>query len=500
MWIPTSRPLPNRSLAARSLATLIAVFVFVFVFVFVAAVSLAWTQEDESPPSWPSFRGSDGVRASGNTQLPLNWSTTENVEWKADVPGMGWSSPIVVAGQVFLTAATSDTAMKPPQKGTDYSNEYVAELMKEGFSEEEVMAKVEARDAEMPDEVDLEYWLLSYDLETGKELWRQKFFAGPPPGGRHRKNSFTSETPVSDGENVYVYVGNLGIWSYSLEGKQNWATLLEAYPIYLDFGTGGSPVLFEGKLFIQNDNQKEQFVAAFRAKNGEELWRATRDLAPPSQPTRRSGWTTPFVWRTPERTELVTHGPYTVISYDLEGEELWRMSGHSLLPAPSPFAYDGLLYLVSGVHGDENRPIAAIRPGAKGDLTIEKDEPRSEFVAFYNRVAGTYIPTPVAYKGALWVVYDRGIFARYDATTGERDFRSRIEGSAGAFTASPWAYRDRIFAIDEDGTTFIFAAGDDFEQLHTNSLDEMVLATPAMVGDRLLIRTQTKLYSIRDDG
>ncbi|MEM1250574.1 MAG: PQQ-binding-like beta-propeller repeat protein [Acidobacteriota bacterium] len=461
-----------------------------------SAPSVGGASEDAA---WPSFRGPEAVRTSDNARLPLHWSTEKNVEWVTDVPGLGWSSPIVVAGRVFLTTATSKTTFKEPQIGTEYSNDYVAELMKEGLSQEEVMARVEARDMEMPDEIELEYWLLAFDLESGEETWRKKFFAGPPPGGRHRKNSFTSETPVSDGKSVFVYVGNLGLWSFSLDGEENWSTLLESFPIYLDFGTGGSPVTAHGKLFIQNDNQSDQFVAAFDTETGEELWRVHRELAPPDQKNRRSGWTTPFVWETPERTELVTHGPYTVVSYDLEGEELWRMSGHSILPAPSPFAYDGLLYLVSGVHGDENRPIAAIRPGASGDLTLSKEGPENPSVVFFNRVAGTYIPTPVAYKGALWVLYDRGIFARHDAATGERTFRARIDGSAGAFTASPWAYRDRVFGIDEEGTTFVFGTGDEFDQLHTNELDEMVLATPAIVGDRLLIRTQTRLYSLREN-
>ncbi len=458
--------------------------------------------EESDPPSpeapWPAFRGPDAVPVSDNPNLPLRWSSTENVEWRTEVPGMGWSSPIVAGGTVFLTTATSQTEMKPPQIGTEYSNEYIAELMGQGLSQEEAIAKLEERDMEFPTEIELEYWLLAYELDSGKELWRRSLFAGPPPGGRHRKNSYTSETPVTDGESVFVYIGNLGLWSFTLDGQPRWSTRLESFPIYLDFGTGGSPALADDKLIILNDNQEKQFLAAFDESTGEELWRTPRDIEPPTQPIRRSGWTTPFVWRTPERTEIVAHGPYTVISYDTSGRELWRMSKHSILPTPSPFAYDGRLYLISGVHGDDSRPIAAILPGASGDLTLEEGQTRSEHVLWYDRVAGTYIPTPVAYQGSLWVVYDKGIFARYDAETGERIFRARIEGSAGAFTASPWAYRGKILAIDEDGTTFVFEAGDRFEQLYANPLEEMVLASPALVGDRLLIRTQNHLYSIRE--
>ena len=448
--------------------------------------------------SWPAFRGPDAVPVSDNANLPLSWSTTENVEWKVAVPGMGWSSPIVVDGKVYVTTATSETEMKPPQIGTEYSNEYIAELMEQGLSQEEAIEKLEERDMEFPDEISLSYWLLAFDLESGKEVFRRSFFEGRPPGGRHRKNSYTSETPVSDGESIFVYIGNLGLWAFSLDGEQRWHTKMESYPIYLDFGTGGSPALHGDQVIVLNDNQDSQFVAAFSKKNGKEVWRTKRNIAPPDQPIRRSGWTTPFIWQNEQRTEIIAQGPYVVISYDESGKELWRMSKHSLLPTPSPFAYDGRLYLVSGVHGDRHRPIAAILPGASGDLTLEDGKTSGQSVLWLDPRAGTYIPTPVAYKGSLWVIYDKGIFARYDAKTGERLYRSRVDGSAGAFTASPWAYRDRIFAIDEDGTTFVFGTGDEFEQLGANALDEMTLATPAMAGDRLLIRTRGHLYSIRE--
>ncbi len=137
------------------------------------------------------------MAVSENEKLPLRWSTTENVEWGAEVPGMGWSSPIEAGDTVLVTTATSSTVMKPPQIGTDFSNEYLAELTKQGLSEEEVLRKLNERDMEFPSEIELEYLLIAYELETGSELWRRSLFKGRPPGGRHRKNSFTSETPVT---------------------------------------------------------------------------------------------------------------------------------------------------------------------------------------------------------------------------------------------------------------------------------------------------------------
>ena len=186
-----------------------------------------------------------------------------------------------------------------------------------------------------------------------------------------------------------------------------------------------------------------------------------------------------------------------MISYDLDGDELWRMSRFPQITIQSPFAWDGLLYVTSGVAGEQNKPIAAIRAGASGDITPPDDATEGEFVAWYNRVAsGTYLPTPVLYDGGLYVLGDTGIFAMYDPKTGER--RSRIHPRARNFTAAPWAYDGKIFVLNEEGDTFVIKAGEEFELLGINRLDEFSMATPAISGNRLLIRVQGTLYSIRE--
>ncbi len=213
----------------------------------------------------------------------------------------------------------------------------------------------------------------------------------------------------------------------------------------------------------------------------------------------RSGWSTPFVWQNDLRTEVVTIGPGAVISYDLDGTELWRMSRMAAVPIQSPFSWNGLLYVTSGSASDQNKPIAAIRPGGSGDITPPESENKSDHVVWYNRTAGgTYLPTPLIYKGGLYVLSNTGIFTKYDPKTGERLYRSRIHPQASNFTASPWAYDGKIFVLNEEGHTFVIKAGDEFELLGINSLDEFSMATPAISGDRLLVRTQKRLYSIRD--
>jgi len=449
------------------------------------------------PEDWPQFRGPGGMPVSDNPALPSSWSTTENVEWVAEIPGMGWSSPIVWDGKVFVTTATSETPMKQPSLGVDFSNEYINELIGQGLTIEEAMAKSDERDNELPDEITLNYELRCLDLESGEVLWSKDFFSGPPPVGRHRKNSYTSETPVTDGEAVYVYVAFLGLFAFDMDGEELWRTPLQPHQVYLDFGGGASPVLHGDRIFILNDNEEASFVAAFDKNSGEELWRTARpDIG---NPTIKSAWSTPYVWETEARTELVTIGVNLAISYDLDGNELWRMTHGSMMAIQSPFARAGLLYLITGAAGEPRKPVAVIRPGASGDITPGENGELDDHMLWYDRVAGgTYLPTPVLYGDGLFVLTDKGIFSKLDPATGARIYRARIHRTARNFTASPWAYDGKIFAINEEGDTFVMSAGDDYELLGINSLDEFSMATPAISGDRLLIRTQNHLYSIRD--
>jgi outer membrane protein assembly factor BamB len=392
-----------------------------------------------------------------------------------------------------VTTVTTEGKSKPPQTGTEYSNEYAAELMKQGLPMEQVLEKLRARDIELPNEVMLHYFLYCLNLTTGEVEWRREFHTGRPPGGRHRKNSFASESPVTDGKFVYVYIANLGLWAFDLKGQQVWTTPLAAHSIYLDFGTGSSPALVGNLLVVVNDNQQQQFIASFDKRTGKQVWRTNRDIGGKTQPVQRSGWATPYVWRNALRTEIVTVGPDVAISYDLSGKELWRLSGMAVTPIPMPFAYGGLLY----VDGGRGKPLFALRPGAAGDISLKQDKTSNEFVAWSQARGGTYLPTPVAYEGAIYALTETGILSRFDAKTGELTYKTRIDPAASAFTTSPWAYNGRLFCLSEEGQTFVIAAGEKFQLLHVNELDEMAQASPALVGERLLIRTESKLYSIR---
>ncbi len=445
--------------------------------------------------NWPRFLGPDALPVADNPRLPDRWSTTENVEWAIEVPGVGWSSPIVWDGKVFLTSAVTDGPAKQPSLGTDFSNEYLAALRAEGLSSEEVNDRLYARDREMPHEVVIDLMLYCFDLQSGARLWERQVYQGNPPGGRHRKNSFASETPATDGERVYVYLGHLGLFAFDLDGNAVWATPLKLYQKARDFGTGASPAIHGDRVFVLNDNEEQGFIAAFDKRTGKELWRTLRDLGR----GRRTGWSTPFVWEHELRTEIVTTGPRAVISYGLAGEELWRMHGTATTTIQSPFVWGGRLFVTSGSAGQQGRSIAAIRPGASGDITPKSPVDIDEHVAWYNPLAGgTYLPTPIIYDGALYELTSRGIFTRYDVETGKRVYRARVAPGASAFTTTPWAYNGKIFAMGEEGDTFVIEAGAEYRLAHVNDLNEWTLASPAIVGDRLLLRTQRRLYSIRN--
>ena len=358
---------------------------------------------------------------------------------------------------------------------------------------EEIIKRVTERDIELPHEVKLHYLLYCLDLKSGKVEWQKEFYFGQPPGGRHRKNSFASESPVTDGKFVYAYVANLGLWAFDLKGKQVWHTPLEANPIYLDFGTGSSPALAGNLLVIVNDNEKQGFIAAFDKQTGKQTWRTNRDLARDSKPPQHSGWATPFVWRNELRTEIVTVGPGEAISYDLTGKELWRLSGMAATPVPTPFAYQGLLYINAG----RGRSLFALRPGAKGDISLGKDQTANEYVVWSQPRSGSYLPSSLAYNGAVYSLTETGILTRFEAKTGKQIYKTRIDPAATAFTTSPWAYNGKLFCLSEEGQTFVIAAGDEFKLLHVNDLEDFTLASPAIVGERLLVRTEHHLYSIR---
>jgi outer membrane protein assembly factor BamB len=333
--------------------------------------------------------------------------------------------------------------------------------------------------------------VLCFDSDTGKTLWQQEVHRGAPPGPHHLKNSYASETPVTDGERVYAYFGNVGLFCLNREGHELWSQSWGPFKTRYGWGTAASPVLDRDRVYVVNDNEEHSFLVALDKHSGKQIWRVERD--------EKSNWATPYRWQNEQRAELVTPGRNKVRSYDRDGKVLWEFGGMSSIVIPTPFAMDGLLYVASGYVGDTVRPVFALRPGAAGDISLKEGESTNEFVAWHQTVGGPYNPSPIAYNGRFYVLYDFGFLSCSDARTGREVYakqRINTQGTSG-FTASPWAYHGKIFCLSEDGDTFVIQAGSDYRLIGKNSLDEMCLATPAILGDRLIIRTASKLYQLR---
>lgn len=460
----------------------------------VTVVSLWLPATAFAADAWTGFRGGSLGGVSQEERLPEKWSATENVAWVAEIPGRGWSSPVVLGDRVFVTTAVSPGAFKQPSPGI-YGNDYIAELRAQGLSNEEVSRRVRARDNEVPDESGELTWLvLALDARSGRELWRAEPHRGKPFGGRHRKNTYASETPATDGERLYVYLGNVGVFAYSLDGRALWSWRVEPGPTYNDFGTSSSPIVHEGRVYVISDNQQQGFLAALDAKSGKELWRTRRDFG---DAFVRTSFATPFVWKNGLRSELVTVGPRVVVSYDLDGRELWRFSGMSMVAAPTPVATPELLVVGSGSPSESVRPLVAFRPGAKGDVSLAAGEATNAIVAWRHERGGSYITSPLVHRGRVYVLYDKGFFAAFDLKTGRELYKVRFpEGSVPTFSSSPWAHGERVFCLSEQGETFVIEAGDAFRVARTNLIDEMSLATPALAHGSLFLRTETKLYRI----
>jgi outer membrane protein assembly factor BamB len=448
--------------------------------------------EPEPAATWPAFRGHGMSGIAPGGAVPERWSATENVRWRVAVPGQGWSSPIVWGDTVFVTSGITGKPFKKPTPGL-YGNDYIAELQAQGLSGEEIMRRVRARDNESPDESDeIRYTVYALDAASGRIKWEREAHRGKPSGGRHRKNTYASETPATDGERLYASFGqNVGVFCYALDGTLLWTKQWPAQPIYLDFGTASSPTVHDGRVYLLHDSEAESYLTALDAKTGEELWRTTR----PDTGLPKSSWTTPFVWKNAMRTEIVTTGHGMVLSYDLEGKELWRVTGMSM-PTASPLAADGLLYVGTGSQGDANRPFLAIAPGASGDISLREGEGSNEFIRWRHPRASGYTPSALVHDGRAYLVHDTGILTVLDATSGKQIYKVRIGGGGHTFSASPVAAGNRVLFLTEEGMTFVIETGDAYKEVAKNDLAEMSLASPAIAGGSIYIRTETSLYRI----
>ena len=392
---------------------------------------------------WPQFRGPDGQGHSDAEGIPLHWSETQNVSWKTALPGKGWSSPVISRNQIWMTTATA-----------------------EGKSLRAVCV----------------------DRKSGRILHDVEALRVDIAGSKHVQNGFASPTPVLDGTHVFVHYGPRGTVCLNTDGSTVWKNT------ELDFaalqGAGSSPILHGDLVILTCDGTDQQFLVALDKRTGKVTWKQPRqhlEAAAKKSPIAKMAYSTPLVSVVDGVSQLVSSGADHVAAYNVEtGEEIWWMpyDGFSLVARPS-FG-NGLFYVQGSIMLDHHA-VYAIRPG-KGQI-------RDNRVVWQSSAGIPHVPSPLLVGKELFVVHDQGVATCFDAMTGEVRWTKRLGGN---YRASPIEVRGRIYVCNREGQTLVLAAGKEFKILATNQLDGVLLASPAVAGRALFLRSDTHLYRIED--
>jgi outer membrane protein assembly factor BamB len=382
---------------------------------------------------WAEFRGPTGQGHSTEENTPVEWSESKNIIWKTAVPGLGWSSPVVAGGRVWLTTATGER--------------------------------------------DVSLRALAFDAETGKELVNVEVFRLKNARDINPKNSWASPTPILDGDRVFVHFGADGTAALSSSGEVVWKT---KFPYQSQHGAGGSPVVFGDLLIFSCDGSDTAFVIALDKHTGKTRWRTER-RSPADQ-----AYTTPLVIRVAGRDQLVSVGAFRVASYDPStGKEIWRASyGDGFSNVPRPVYGDGLIYIATGF---QQPSLIAVRPDGAGDVT-------KTHIAWELKRAAPLTPSPLLIDHQLYVVNDGGILSCVDAKTGAVLWQQRLSGS---YSASPLYAGGRIFLSSEQGITTVLVPGKEFRRVAANTLEGAMLSSIAVAQGAFFIRTDTHLYRVQ---
>ena len=386
---------------------------------------------------WPRWRGPSGQGTALPGKYTNTWSPTSHIAWRVSVPGTGNSSPIVWADRLYLTTAQNGGAKLS---------------------------------------------LLAFNRADGKLLWESVI---PQRGTEyvHPKNGYASATPVTDGRMIYASFGRHGLFGFDMNGKIVWHRAFG--PIDNYHGPAGSPVLYKDRVFLYQDHEgssaQKAFVAAFDARTGNTVWETPR--------TQTVGWGTPVVINTGTRDELVVNSQQHVTAYDPDnGKPLWMVRGMTFEVIPTPVVGDGLVFASSGRAG----PTLAIRPGGSGDVT-------ATHVAWSTPRGSPFVPSGIVHDGLLYLVNDmQSILTVYETKTGTLVYQGRMGvAQREGFSASPVIVNNELFFTNDDGETFVVKAGRQFALLHTNSLGERTLASPALVDGTWYWRSDRHLLAIQ---
>jgi outer membrane protein assembly factor BamB len=420
--------------------------------------------------NWPQFRGPAASGVAEGHAAPVKWDApkAENVLWKTPIPGLSHASPVVWNDRIFVITAISAAP----------ATTFVAKDRGIGTTRDEPRHT---------------WKIYALDKRTGRVLWERTAHEGVPRARRHVKASQANSTPATDGRVVIALMGSECLFAYDFAGKLLWKQDLGVLNPGLwgdktsEWGHSSSPVIYRNLVIVQADGHRQSFIAAFDLKTGRQIWRVERNEI--------TSWSTPTIYEGKSRVELIANGGRYIRGYDpLTGRELWRFADNDTqVKMQAPLIAHELIFVTGGY--PPGRTMYAFRPGAAGDVSPKTGEEQNSFVAWRRSSGSPYTATPIVYGDLLYTCADNGVVAAYDAKTGERLYQERLPSS---FSASPVAADGKLYFSSEDGEVFVVRAGPKFELLATNSMGEPLMATPALSGKTIILRSQSYVYAIAE--
>lgn len=430
-------------------------------------LAFAFLTSSAMAQDWPQFRGPTGDGISNAKNVPLHWSTSENVTWKTEIPGKGWSSPVIVGDKIWMTTALVEMA----------SEEEKAERFKDAKPFVQKQSDLAAH---------VQLQALEVDYNTGKLLRTVDLFDVKHPLAVHLTNSYASPTPVFDGKFLYCYFGTYGACCVNTETAQVvWRN--NENDLEYNVGPGSSPVLAGDLVILTCDGVNDQYITAVSKKTGETVWKTKRPPYRTDDGDRKKAYSTPLVVEINGKAQVIITGAQWVCAYEPEtGKELWRADhGSGFSNVPRPIYQDGTVYICTGFMRPQ---LVAIRTDGSGDVTLSHME-----WTFSRQVPTT--PSPVLADGKIYMVSDRGVATCVDAASGQEVWTARMGGN---YSASPTYADGRIYFCNEAGLTTVIKPGDEYDVIAENDLGEQIMASPIFLDGNIILRTAESLYRIQE--
>lgn len=411
-----------------------------------------------SASNWPQWRGPGSSGVSEEANLPLEWAPGKNIQWKTELPGRGHSSPVVWGDRIFLTAAVEGAVIEGKRAPVHKLNgEPWVHPDSAGANRRHTLK------------------VLAIRRQTGQILWERTAYEGPVFDDRHKKASYASSTPVTDGRYVYAWFGAEGLYAYDFEGRLVWKHAAGTVA-NMGLGDGSSLVLHQNLVVVQCDQDFDgagSFVLAVDKNTGKQAWKAQRNDP--------ASWATPLVIPTPAGPGLIVSSSKRVVTYDpLTGKELWTAPGTAGHAIPNAVTGHGMVFVSAGY------------PSKKA-LGLKLDGS----VVWQYEKGTAYVPSPILYGGYLYLMTDKGLLSCLDAATGKVRYEGGRVPVPATFTASPVAFDGKILITSEDGDTFVIKAGPVHEVLGKNSVGEAVYSSPAISEGSIFLRGSKSLFCIR---